>query len=173
MGAHSFFFPSLLFQNGTRIACGVLKASDPRKANKALKAPLGAYPGYTGPLKPAGMATVYFLDGGAFRFYINLRGVEQNCLECGVHIHTGTTCSDAALVGGHYWNKAILGANTTDDPWTADYGAFYTSNYYGKATRYFYLDQGYGYEDTVGHAVVIHAKDGTRISCGVLNPKWW
>ena len=151
----------------------MLKASDPRKANKALKAKMHAYPGYTGTLTPSGRVTVDFLEGGAFRFQITLKGVEANCTECGVHIHTGTTCSDATLVGGHYWNTAIYGANSTYDPWTAANGAYYTSDVYGRASRYFYLDQGYGYEDTLGHAVVIHAKDGSRISCGTLSPKWW
>jgi Cu/Zn superoxide dismutase len=132
---------------------------------------MGAYPGYAGTLTPSGLAVVELFSDDAFKFTISIMGVAANCTECGVHIHTGTTCANASLVGGHYWNTAIYGGNTTDDPWTAANGAFYTSNYEGAAKRHFYLDQGYGYEDTLGHAVVIHNQDGSRISCGTLSER--
>ena len=39
----------------------------------------------------------------------------------------------------------------------------------GVASGSFILDTGYGASDSLGHAVVIHASDGTRIACGVLS----
>ena len=35
--------------------------------------------------------------------------------KAGLHIHTGVTCADASLVGGHYWDNV----NIVDDPWNA------------------------------------------------------
>jgi hypothetical protein len=134
---------------------------------------IGAYPGYKGALKPSGKVNVHFLHGDLFRFSLSLKGLETNCIKCGIHIHSGTTCSDAALVGGHYWNPAVYGVNVTGDPWVPSKGAYYTSDASGKALRYFYTDQGYGYDDTINHAVVIHANDGSRIGCATLGPKWW
>ena len=83
----------------------------------------------------------------------------------GVHIHTGTTCSDASLVGGHYWDDQ---GGTVADPWTNDNGSVYTTNSDGKAVGSFTLDSGYGFDDNKGHAFVIHASDGSRVGCGLL-----
>jgi Cu/Zn superoxide dismutase len=138
-------------------------------ATKKLEADMGAYPGYAGALTPSGETMVEFYNDDTFKFTLDLEGLEANCLECGVHIHSGTTCANASLVGGHYWNVNIFGANTTDDPWSATNGAFYNTHSKGEAKRYFFLDQGYGWKDTVGHAVVIHGINGTRISCGILS----
>ena len=52
------------------------------------------------------------------KFSHTVAGAELRCENCGIHIHTGTTCNDASLVGGHYWD-----ASKTEDLWTAAGGA--------------------------------------------------
>jgi Cu/Zn superoxide dismutase len=128
---------------------------------------MGTYPGYDGDLVPSGIVMVEFFDDNAFKFYVSVKGVELNCTEwCGVHIHAGTTCEDAALVGGHFWNTEVYGM---DDPWTFNNGASYVSDAGGNVEGYFYLDSGYGFDDHIDHAVVVHTDRGTRISCGTLS----
>mmetsp|Transcript_5138 Transcript_5138/g.6638 ORF Transcript_5138/g.6638 Transcript_5138/m.6638 type:complete len:109 (+) Transcript_5138:219-545(+) len=93
-------------------------------------------------------------------FIYNLKGLEENIIG-GAHIHTGTTCNDADLVGGHYWASG-------DDVWTPTYGAFYSTDDKGNAMGEFDIDSGYDYFSNLGHAVVVHASDGSRIGCGIL-----
>ena len=33
---------------------------------------------------------------------------------CGIHFHEGTSCEEASLVGGHFYNATQL----AEDPWT-------------------------------------------------------
>ena len=100
---------------------------------------------------------------GPMTFEYDLEGVEPDCVNCALHIHTGTTCDDASLVGGHYWNP-----DSGHDPW---HMTGYNSNSSGDAKGEFVVDSGYGYEENDGHAVVVHAQDGSRIGCGVLSHK--
>merc|ERR1712127_1088293 len=76
---------------------------------------------------------------------------------CGIHFHAGTSCADAGLVGGHYWNSAELAA----DPWT--FGAYYT-----KERGYEKVFYGAGSGSTTGRVFVLHDRDGKRISCDVV-----
>ena len=98
-------------------------------------------------------------------------------------------CTESALQGGHYWNSALLngeGPKGDGDAWfniassLAPTGTGYSTDEDGKTTAYFHFDNGYGYEDNKGHAVVIHGEVGTqvdvvlgdgtypRVACGVL-----
>ena len=137
-----------------------------KSKSKKLKASLGSYPGYTGDLNVLGDINVSFNRAGALTFKFDIAGVEPSCVDCGVHIHSGTTCTTADEVGGHYWNDSLV-----PDPWVSSFGSVYNSNGDGVAAGEFAVDSGYGFEDNDGHAVVVHAQSGMRVGCGVLTSK--
>ncbi|KAH8066203.1 hypothetical protein JL722_619 [Aureococcus anophagefferens] len=121
-------------------------------------ASIGAYPGYAGDLAVSGVVVVSETDGG-IEMTGTLTGLEAS-VTGGYHIHSGTTCASADDVGGHYFE------GMADDPWTTNYesdsvGVSQTS----LSLDDFTLDGAY---PVAGRAVVIHAADGTRIGCGVL-----
>ena len=106
-------------------------------------------------------------------FSYSLTGVDPECSSgagdaansCGVHIHSGTTCTDNA--GGHYYTGAI-----TDDPWTS---IAYTSSLTTFETRTYAVafgtisvDTGGAAIDIAGRAFIVHAHDGSRIGCAIL-----
>lgn len=104
-----------------------------------------------------------FLSRALIRCSITMNNVDVNCEDCGIHIHTGTTCDDPALVGGHYFSDG------TDDPWTNAGGSIYESDPVGKSKGHFHINAGLDYFANNGHAVVVHDKDGNRYGCGVLS----
>jgi len=155
-------------QDGTRIGCGVL--SDGRGAARSCEAEktmlqtcISKYPGYDGDLNISGKVKLRY-EHEELRFRYRLRDADTDCKECGIHIHSGTTCDDAALVGGHYWDS-----ETVTDPWTAAGGAIYRTNFGGLGFGKFSLNAGFDAEENIGHAVVVHDKDGTRYGCGILS----
>merc|ERR1712048_1289165 len=83
----------------------------------------------------------------------------------GVHIHSGFTCSDASLVGGHYF------AAGQTDPWKT---VAYTSTSAG--TGFFKVlmsaaAMGTTSASTAGRAFIIHNDAGGRIGCVLLGEK--
>ena len=129
-----------------------------------LFADMGRYPGYTGPLNPRGTIRVIFQENGMMQVKMyTFAGMEESIMDGGFHIHEGTTCDDADLVGPHYWNS-----DKVIDLWTTEGGAVYDTFPHGKPKGSFFLYDGFKVEDNVGHAVVAHAADGARIACGVL-----
>lgn len=134
--------------------------------SRSLRAGLDTrYPGYDGDIRPSGTVTVTFPRMDSLKFSFDLRGLETGCVDCGVHIHAGTTCDYADGVLGHYYSTDV-------DPWTTDEGAVYDADSDGNANGSFVLTSGYDtYSENVGHSVVIHGQDGTRLSCGILKPK--
>jgi hypothetical protein len=161
---------------GARYGCGVLSTS--RKAAKGCKTPkkpksivleacVDKYPDYVGSLDISGKikARYHYTSSGKVTVEYNLKGADKDCETCGLHIHTGTTCDDEDLVGGHYWDSSKV-----EDPWTTDGGAIYTSESDGKAKGKFTLNAGYDVVANDGHAVVVHDKaTGDRYGCGVLS----
>jgi len=132
---------------------------------KTLSACLDTYPGYEGDIDLSdGSKVIIKFDKKNMEFNFRGNGGQENCVDCGVHIHSGTTCDDADQVGGHYWDE-----NKVSDPWTTDNGSVYKSNPEGMSNATFTINSGYGIGDNVDHAVVVHAQDGTRIACGVLS----
>ncbi|KAH8050002.1 hypothetical protein JL720_15471 [Aureococcus anophagefferens] len=138
------------------------RRATPRRAAAAAAdrqvASIGAYPGYAGDLAVSGVVVVSETDGG-IEMTGTLTGLEAS-VTGGYHIHSGTTCASADDVGGHYFE------GMADDPWTTNYesdsvGVSQTS----LSLDDFTLDGAY---PVAGRAVVIHAADGTRIGCGVL-----
>jgi Cu/Zn superoxide dismutase len=146
---------------GTRISCELLLAQNVVNMNVG-----NVYPDYNGNLTVGGYVESSFQRTHVI-FHYDLDGADPDCVNgpingtansCGIHIHEGKTCDDAAEVGGHYYNTALF----SEDPWT--YDAFYT-----ETTGRLFLDFGYGYSTSVGRAFVIHDRAGARISCDILD----
>jgi len=124
------------------------------------------YPGYAGDLAVSGsvsMSTVGVVQTITYSF----DGLDPACSagagtagnSCGVHIHSGFTCSDASLVGGHYYTGTV-----TSDPWTT---VAYTSAD-GTLVTTLSVDTGGAASDVLGRAFVVHGYDGGRIACALL-----
>mmetsp|Transcript_22865 Transcript_22865/g.45740 ORF Transcript_22865/g.45740 Transcript_22865/m.45740 type:complete len:153 (+) Transcript_22865:98-556(+) len=144
------------------LLCSTISRITPTVLSSDLRATIGTYPDYDGDLVVSGDVEITF-DEYAMSFLFNGKGLEAGCGPgCGVHIHTGTTCSDADLVGGHYWAPA-----GTEDPWMNDV-TYYDSNSSGNAIGQFSIENGYLMEGNVGHAVVVHDSEGVRVGCGIL-----
>jgi hypothetical protein len=79
-----------------------------------------------------------------------------------LHVHTGASCLDSNGVGGHYYDKKLVG---DADPWT---GIAFPVSDDGNAKGSFEVATGYIYEENEGHAVVVHAQGGDLVGCGVL-----
>jgi hypothetical protein len=92
---------------------------------------------------------------------VAMSGADTTCPatgNCGVHIHTGTSCAAASGVGGHYYN-------TTADPWSV---TPYTSAQASGAVFNIAVDAGLTPAQVTGRAVVVHGATGTRIGCGLI-----
>jgi len=145
----------------SNVGCGILREE---AKEKVLVADMSSYPEYSGPLTPNGKVTVTFNDDDTFTFSYDVSGLKEDCVNCGIHIHAGTSCATPADVKGHGWNSVVV-----QDLWSTAGGATYTSDSMGNAEGYFSMTNGYGYEANANHAVVIHTQDGSRVACGVLN----
>merc|ERR1712048_190198 len=149
-------------EDGSRAACAILKAV---KAVGMVE----PYPGTTGPI---GGTVSYAYDEEAVVVAGAVSGVEASksakdgvANSMGVHIHSGFTCSDAALVGGHYF------AAGQTDPWKT---VAYTSTSAG--TGFFKVlmsaaAMGTTSASTAGRAFIIHNDAGGRIGCVLLGEK--
>merc|ERR1719411_199637 len=107
----------------SRIAVAALAPSFAAAA--VFEASLESYPGYSGALATGGSVTVttsgtgdaasqileYRLDGADVASCATTPVGVGNA--CGIHIHSGVTCSDASQVGGHFWPAG------SSDPWSA------------------------------------------------------
>jgi len=91
-----------------------------------------------------------------------------------IHIHSGCTCGDAANVSGHLWSYSIY-----RDPWTPGNQFYTTEPYWAREVTMPTLPkgidnlvsvtvEGYDLEDIMGHAVVLHASDNSRVACGII-----
>ena len=149
--------------SSVRSGCGVIGASyGPYTA----VASIVAYPGYTGAYAGVmGTVAVSELKAGydamgSIKVFGTLTGLEESRTG-GIHIHTGVTCSDASLVGGHYY------PGMASDPW--DYTTYSTEGD-GVATVSFSVD-GFSMSmmnPVAGRVVVVHDSTGARVGCGVL-----
>ncbi len=135
-----------------------------------LSATMGAYPDSPHPLTPSGEVVMAFNPRGDLGIFLDVENVAVNCTKsnnatngCGIHIHAGTTCDNATQVLGHYWNES----DTAEDPWV---DARYGSDESGLSLSQVILPGGNGFDpsENIGHALVLHEKDGSRVSCGLL-----
>merc|ERR1711994_1177516 len=83
------------------------------------------YPGYDGPLQVSGPIEITTVSGtetsASQTLSWSLEGLDTACQAgaaegisngCGIHVHSGTSCEDAADVGGHFFSAALEA-----DPW--------------------------------------------------------
>ena len=110
----------------------------------------------------SGSVSVECLGDGTVRVYYDLSGLPAGGTG-GLHIHSGNTCDEASLVGGHYYDSATV----NPDPWTT----MWTSNSQGQGKGSFVVKSGYGtYAENFGRTVVIHGLVGAdKIGCMVLS----
>lgn len=134
---------------------------------------LETYPGYAGGYQVKDYRIKFTLRGDdELRVKGDLTFEEEDLYfpeeaEGGLHIHTGSSCSSADLVGGH------LEGNRTDlytpngDPWFNEFGAVYTVGGEKRKEVKFTV---YGFtKDLIdGRTVVLHEPSGTRMACGIL-----
>mmetsp|Transcript_2627 Transcript_2627/g.5360 ORF Transcript_2627/g.5360 Transcript_2627/m.5360 type:complete len:263 (+) Transcript_2627:721-1509(+) len=82
-----------------RSGCGVIGAPSTAVASMV------AYPGnagaYSGVMRTIAVSE---LETGSIKVFGTLTGLEAG-VTGGIHIHTGVTCADASLVGGHYYRE--------------------------------------------------------------------
>ena len=124
------------------------------------------YYNYVGALAVSGSVGPVTTSGTTQSFWYSLSGVDPACSggggtapnSCGIHIHSGTSCS--ADAGAHYYVNPPI----TSDPWTS---IGYTS-VGGMASGMASVNTGGGAADIVGRAVVIHDLGGARVACALL-----
>eukprot|EP00941_MAST-03F_sp_MAST-3F-sp1_P006391 g6391.t1 len=121
---------------------------------------MGKYPDYTGPLHVSGTVAVFGSYKGNMRLALSLSGLEEG-ISAGVHVHAGTTCSDASQVGGHFWDQSL-----GNDPWPTVKYTTLGNTYSSFETLHVNTDS--ISQSVIGHAVVVHDSNGTRVACGVL-----
>jgi Cu/Zn superoxide dismutase len=156
---------------GAVVAAVILTTGSSTGTNQVdLMGTFSAYPEYAGELMVSGDVSMTFRNTRV-TFEYAFEGLDADCAtmgpingtenSCGLHIHEGTTCENASLVGGHYWNDMN---GTVADPWVFD--AYYT-NMSGSLT----VEYGYGFDTTEGRAFVLHDRTGARITCELVYPQ--
>ena len=88
--------------DGGRIGCALLGEGATLSASS-----FAPYPGYGGALTVSGAVTQMVTVGSTPTFDLSFTGLDPACVagagsadnSCGVHIHSGKSCSDASLVG--------------------------------------------------------------------------
>ena len=125
----------------------VLFAGISKALGMSAKATIGNYPGTSN-----GVTGLIRVDEG-LRISGTVVGLEKS-IQAGIHIHEGFSCDDA---GDHYFKKT--------DPWTTTYA----TSADGIAAIDFEIS-GFTMTEVAGRTIVLHASDGARIGCGVLEP---
>ena len=132
---------------------------------------LGKYPGYAG-AAITGHARLYFHDDVNVTISYYLEGVDHECNHpnmtapnsCGIHIHAGTSCTDASQPGGHYYDKTTI----TADPWAHVEYSEGIERHSRDAAGHAHANFGYGLVKSVGHVLVVHDITGARATCAVI-----
>jgi Cu/Zn superoxide dismutase len=89
----------------------------------------------------------------------------------GLHIHSGTSCTDTSSQGGHLYDTSLY--TSDDEPWKV---TKYSTDSAGRSAGEFHVVAGISMSEiapntvTLGSnkVVVLHAADGSRKACGVL-----
>jgi len=143
---------------GARVGCGIIQDTT------AEYAAIAAYPGTAGTSTVSGTMIIEDESSGGvsgISLTGTLIGLEQST-DGGIHIHTGTTCSEASAVGGHFYTGS-------SDPWT---GTLWTSGSAGAAQVSLTMSSFSLLTTNAvnGRALVVHDHAGNRIGCGLIGP---
>jgi hypothetical protein len=163
-----FSFPTVHGQDGSRVACGILEKTTENVMVTETE-PLGdsnvtASITSISIIKEVDQVCFFGMASGLERDLVsaNADPAGTDCTAgngCGVHVHSGTACTDSTTQGGHFYA-------TADDPWSSV--GYRTTDADGQAM---FLDcVSTGEIDTDGRPFVVHANDGSRVSCGLLMP---
>merc|ERR1719159_2255535 len=77
---------------------------------------------------------------------------------CGVHVHSGNSCSDSATQGGHFYAES-------SDPWSPI--GYVATNAQGATTFSFLVST--SATSIRGKPFIVHDNAGARIACGLLS----
>ena len=164
-------------EDGSRVGCGILEMVAPEDTLTADLASLGdsSAMGSVAAL-PVEDTTMICYMGYAVNLEPDLLSVHSgangtDCSEtngCGTHIHAGKSCADKDSQMGHFYNEEALGGDSAValgvDPW-AILGYDYTSSD-GEADYMNCVRT--GETDYMNRAFIVHANDGSRVACGLL-----
>merc|ERR1719450_288002 len=150
-------------RGSSRVACGEIGMSKlmyPSVVDSFVK-----YPGSTVTQTIQGVLQVTAVTGSTgVRIKGMLTGLEPGATG-GWHVHSGFTCDEALLVGGHYFD------GLSADPWLT---TTYTADENGVAmvdeSLLDFSTQPGGVRSVVGRVVVVHLAAGARAACGVIEP---
>jgi len=142
---------------GDRVTCAQISTGIPVQSTVTVS-DLGAYPG-SSETAYTGTVIVSMVDSKVTLGYTGLTG-DSGCDDgpsdagnsCGIHIHSGTSCEDSSLPGGHYH-----GGSVSSDPWT--------DVVYKGASGTVTVDVGTTPADTISRVLVLHNEAGARITC--------
>ena len=84
---------------------------------------------------------------------------------CGVHVHSGAgpdACTNSTTQGGHWWNDSVL----SDDPW--EFVGYLETDEEGNASYAGCVPTGWIEDGVNSRAFIVHANDGSRVACGVI-----
>ena len=126
---------------------------------------LGTYPGFDdSSYHVKGMLKLWSLPGTSqLRIQGVLAGLEPSSVG-GWHIHSGFSCDDSDLVGGHFFDGLI------QDPWTTRYSANADGVALVDLTMPDFTLQPRIARGVGGRTVVVHLPDGSRAACGTIFP---
>lgn len=149
---------------GARVGCGLLQYVEEENLLKAKTEPLSDS-GVTATvtayqLNPTSDTICFFGKGSGLES--NLNDSTGSCTAkngCGVHVHGGDSCLNSTTQGGHYYDSMQVPI----DPWLTVRYEQTSSN----GTAYFTNCVKTG-ETEYEKPFVVHANDGSRISCGLL-----
>jgi hypothetical protein len=149
------------------VACGILKSTE-KNVMKTETAPLGdssvtAEITAVAGIKEASEICFFGKAAGLERDLVSFAAdpVGTDCTAvngCGVHVHSGESCVNTMMQGGHYYS-------TVDDPWVTP--GYLTTDAEGSSAIFFECVST-GETEFEGRAFLVHASDGTRVSCGLL-----
>jgi len=148
----------LLASRGTEGSCTATISQYPSYATA-----FPVYPDITGTVQVTTAGDLHAPGyGTTLQLSYELADTEPNCVNCGLHVHVGVTCEEAAYVGLHYYAFA-------EDPWNSADGAVYNSNSAGTAEGQFSIAVGLPEDQMYHRAVIIHGSGGAadRIGCGI------
>mmetsp|Transcript_19223 Transcript_19223/g.31935 ORF Transcript_19223/g.31935 Transcript_19223/m.31935 type:complete len:672 (+) Transcript_19223:133-2148(+) len=151
----------LFAQDGSPLACGVLKKHGHPMTYPKLWSNIRQLPGYNGEIE--GKVRVDFYPDNAFHVGFNVKGLPVDCPMCEVAILEGKSCNDA--LGEHFWRYEKVFV----DPWVSASGAWFSTDNVGTTSRVgFYLYDGYDYSEHMDRVIVFKDQHGYAAGCGEL-----